>query len=64
MMEGGILKEGFTEEGIFELRFKDENKVAVEELEEFDYRHREEQMLRAKQQRTFCSRKEACVTGI
>lgn len=48
MVEGGSLEEGFSEEGIFE--------PAVEELEEVDSRFREEQVLRAKQQRAFCNR--------
>lgn len=59
MLEGGNLKEGFSEEGIFEL--------AMVELEEVDARFREEQVLRAKQQRAFCKRNcNICnsVTGI
>lgn len=48
MVEGGGLKEDFSEEGIFEL--------AVEELEEVDSRFGEEQVLRAKQRRAFCNR--------
>ena len=37
-VEGGNLKEGFSEEVILELRFKDENKEGMEELEEDDSR--------------------------
>lgn len=59
MVEDGNLKEGFSEEWVFEL--------AVEELEEVDSRFRKEQVLRAKQQRGFCNRNcNICnsVTGI
>lgn len=48
MVEGGNLKEVFSEEGISEL--------AMEELKEVDFRFRDEQVLRAKQQRAFCHR--------
>ena len=48
ILRGGNLKEGFSEEGIFEFRFKNESKLVVEELKEDDSRHRKEQVLRGK----------------
>ena len=48
ILRGGNLKEGFSEEGIFEFRFKNESKLVMEELKEDDSRHRKEQVLRGK----------------
>ena len=64
MLGGGNLKEGFSDEGIFDFRFKDESKLVMEELQEDDSRHREEQALRAKGAKGICNRKEAGVAGI
>lgn len=47
-MRGGNLKEGFSEEGIFEFRFKNESKLVMEELKEDDSGPRKEQVLRGK----------------
>lgn len=46
MLGGSNLKKGFSEK--FKLRFKEESKLIMEELEIDDSRHREEQVLRAK----------------
>ena len=46
--QGHNLREGFSEEGIFKFRFKNESKLVTEELKEDDSRHRKEQVLRGK----------------